>query len=1195
MLKIPETNLCFCSIEDNVKPMRNFFIALLLLLQQSASAQNPLPYFDVFSVETGLPEGLLTAQLQDKQGYLWMGTQNGLVRYDGYSLKPYIFYNAEGKKNVTSSIRAIIEDEQGTIWVQLFETGLYYLDRSQDKFVLAVSKDNSAEKIANHFYLAHVDWPKENALWIVALDGENFKIKLYQFNKKEKWLREWGPDKTGKEKFPVQNFRYAEKISTGEFWVSADRSIYQYQDSSRGFTPVFTLPSQLGKLNVFSFAEDPQHKDIFWITTDSIYDLRNRVDNSIGRHLIRFNRKTGQQQIFKTGVNDDSGLSALCDIMRVDSLHRLWFMHRNGVASYDAKTNRFRNYNLNTNGLFSNLAADKKGNLWLSGEAVSLFYLNVQTGEFQKYVGKNEEGALPTNWGITDIFYDRFGGLWINMPYRGIIHSNRLKSVFKMDYSMNEALGFSEKKDDPFKVVGGDSNTLCFIVNRTGLYAWEINENKFKPIKIQGLKVHYSIVRVLKDSEGFYWIGSIAEGLFRYDPATGKSIHYLPVAGDSSSIGSIAISDIEEDKKGNIWLASSNSGISMLDKKKNQFIRFPYSKLEGMGELGNELDDDEVTGLLIDEEGMVWITTDEGFLNRYDPVQNKFTSYRNRSLGRFAATNLFEDSRGRLWVGSYLSGLFLFDRKTETFKSYTQADGLAHNSILFIEEDREGNIWCSTLRGLSRINPQTDEIKVYPRLTNNGFLNSVSVFKDTEGNIRVNLEKGIMKFNPSDLEPNPIPPVVQIQTLQFSVNRNGKLGDSVIQVYPGRKIELKYNENRISFQFVALHFTDPQNNQYAFKLDGYDKDWIQAGTQRTAVYTNLSPGTYQFQVKAANSDGVWNEEAAQVSFTILPPWWKRGWAYALYVLLGIAALFSFIAYRSAALKKENKLLEEKVNLRTQQLSESIEVLKTTQSQLVHAEKMASLGELTAGIAHEIQNPLNFVNNFSEVSNELIDEMNTELEKGDLDEARAISQDIKQNLEKIAFHGKRADGIVRGMLQHSRSNSGQKEPTDINALCDEYVRLSYHGLRAKDKSFQADFETDLDPTIGKLNLIPQDIGRVVLNLINNAFYAVNEKQRVATAAYRPKVKVSTKKYSDHAEVQVQDNGSGIEASIREKIFQPFFTTKPTGQGTGLGLSMSYEIVTKGHGGDLTLTSIHQNDLQAEGDETGTVFIIRLPLT
>jgi len=292
------------------------------------------------------------------------------------------------------------------------------------------------------------------------------------------------------------------------------------------------------------------------------------------------------------------------------------------------------------------------------------------------------------------------------------------------------------------------------------------------------------------------------------------------------------------------------------------------------------------------------------------------------------------------------------------------------------------------------------------------------------------------------------------------------------------------------------------------------------------------------------------------------------------------------AEKSALIASQNEVLELKVTERTAALNQSLEELKATQSQLIQSEKMASLGELTAGIAHEIQNPLNFVNNFAEVSNELIDEMNEELDNGELEEAKAISKDIKQNLNKISHHGNRADGIVKGMLQHSRASGDKKEPTDINALADEYLRLAYHGIRAKDKSFNAQLVTDFDDKVKKLPVIPQDLGRVILNLLTNAFYVVNERKKSGDKNYKPTVSISTKKMKDHIEIKVSDNGKGMSNEVKEKVFQPFFTTKPTGQGTGLGLSMSYDIITKGHGGSLNVET-------KKGE--GSIFIIKLPIS
>ena len=301
------------------------------------------------------------------------------------------------------------------------------------------------------------------------------------------------------------------------------------------------------------------------------------------------------------------------------------------------------------------------------------------------------------------------------------------------------------------------------------------------------------------------------------------------------------------------------------------------------------------------------------------------------------------------------------------------------------------------------------------------------------------------------------------------------------------------------------------------------------------------------------------------------------------------------------LATQNEMLEQQVKQRTAEitaqketLEHTLKELRSTQAQLVQSEKMASLGELTAGIAHEIQNPLNFVNNFSEVNSELVDELKTELARlgsfgvpGDMQSAIKIADNIKDNEQKIADHGKRADAIVKNMLQHSRTRSGQREATDINALADEYLRLAYHGIRARDKSFNVRLETSFDPSVGKINMVPQDIARVILNLLNNAFYAVGEKAKLQSASggYEPRVIITTKKLDGKVEITVTDNGNGIPKTIIDKIFHPFFTTKPSGQGTGLGLSLAYDIV-KAHGGEISMET-------KEGE--GSKFVCHLPLS
>jgi len=349
---------------------------------------------------------------------------------------------------------------------------------------------------------------------------------------------------------------------------------------------------------------------------------------------------------------------------------------------------------------------------------------------------------------------------------------------------------------------------------------------------------------------------------------------------------------------------------------------------------------------------------------------------------------------------------------------------------------------------------------------------------------------------------------------------------------------------------------------------------------------------YAYEKQAA-ADSVANAKSAEIKNAQIAQQQaelkaKRNQQYGLFIgLLLMVILAGSTYYRFQSKKKANKVLHK-----------TLAELKAAQQQLIHAEKMASLGELTAGIAHEIQNPLNFVNNFSDVNHELISELKEEIEKGDLEEIKAIAGDLEQNEEKISHHGKRADGIVKGMLQHSRTSSGQKEPTDLNALADEYLRLAYHGLRAKDKSFNADFKLDPDAQLPKVNVVPQEIGRVLLNLINNAFFAVSEEAKKNPENYKPQIIVTTKlspleslsrstgREQNGVKISVKDNGPGIPDEIKDKIFQPFFTTKSAGEGTGLGLSMSYDIITKGHGGKIKITT---------KENEGAEFIIYLPIS
>ncbi|MFC3879828.1 ATP-binding protein [Algoriphagus namhaensis] len=586
------------------------------------------------------------------------------------------------------------------------------------------------------------------------------------------------------------------------------------------------------------------------------------------------------------------------------------------------------------------------------------------------------------------------------------------------------------------------------------------------------------------------------------------------------------------------------------------------------------------------------------------------------------ATSLVEDPAGNVWMGTFSNGVFKVNFpqgpnqiEAPLIENFDQKDGL-QDGIAFVKKINE-NVYIITTDSIYRFDDQKKRFEANlsdPVISNfysiGAIFDYVPVKQDFLGRIwmgnkqkitvgefknenwtwtsfplrRISDEaiyayfteengvtwfasgEGFIKYDFSNQEKDS-------QSFSTLIRNVATVNDSTIYFGGDEQSldvpELLFKNNQIKFRFSATSYERKGANQFSTFLEGFDENWSPWSLETVKSYTNLSPGEYTFLVKSSNIHGV-EGSPASYSFLILPPWYRTWWAYLIYSFIITSLIYAIVQIRAFYLKKENRILDEKVQHRTRQLNKSLEDLKSTQAQLIQSEKMASLGELTAGIAHEIQNPLNFVNNFSEVSKELLEELGEEIEKQDWSEVNAIKDDLKENLTRINQHGKRAGAIVRGMLEHSRTNKGKKGPTNLNVLVEEFVRLSSHGFRAKDEDFNSDFKLELDPDLPKVNVVAADIGRVILNLVNNAFYAVNEQAKKSIEDYKPQVIVGSKKTEKGIEISIKDNGPGIPKQIKQKIFQPFFTTKPTGSGTGLGLSLSYDIV-KAHGGELKVES------------------------
>jgi signal transduction histidine kinase len=568
--------------------------------------------------------------------------------------------------------------------------------------------------------------------------------------------------------------------------------------------------------------------------------------------------------------------------------------------------------------------------------------------------------------------------------------------------------------------------------------------------------------------------------------------------------------------------------------------------------------------------------------------------------------NLIYNEPDQSWWTSKFREIARYDQYFHLTNTYTTLEGIPDDgNINNINSDANGNIWFATHKLVSQLNPGTGKITTLSEkdgVTPQPYYPGWPIVKLENSDLYVlGGYDGLDRIKPKQLVISYPGSSVYLKSL--------KINQQPFPIPNGlnstEKLSLTYTQNSIDIETGIIDYYSKGSGHIRYKLEGTKGGWQYGPANYTIRYEELPPGKYKLVMQASNAVNDYNGPEKILYFSISPPWWKTWWAYLVYILISLSLVWSFIQYRSRNLRRKNILLEERVMSRTKELKHSLEDLRETQTQLIQREKMASLGELTAGIAHEIQNPLNFVNNFSELNTELIAELDQEIDTGNLREVKLIAKDIKENEQKINHHGKRADAIVKGMLQHSRNSTGLKELTDINALTDEYLRLSYHGLRAKDKSFNSSIHTDYDPSLSydgndmpagqtsirKIKVIPEDIGRVLLNLFNNAFYSVHEKkiekgQELLPDGkiYEPSVWVTTKKIGDKVEIRVKDNGIGIPQKVLDKIYQPFFTTKPTGQGTGLGLYLSYDIITKAHGGQLKVDS--KEDEYAE-------FIIQLP--
>ena len=1112
-----------------------FVTVCIVLATQDGTAQSHPVKFNLFSGASGISIGKITCITRDVHGVMWFSDQSNqcLLSYDGTNMTRY----KHDAKNINSMggtyPECLYADSSGAIWIGFYGMGLDKFDPESNQFTHYRRQRNDPGSLNSDTISAllidHVGnvWAGTNG-GLNLLDRKTGKFKHFS-NRLH--------DSTS---LSCNMVRALYEDHEGTIWVgsgfpfdgSTDGGLNRFNQNTETFTRYLNDPKDshsLANNKVRAIFEDS--RGTFWIGTggDGLHTM-DRKTGSFERHTYN---PAHPEQLSRPPVN--GGFDHITFIAE-DVEKCLWIgTFSNGLNRYDPVTKTITHYGNN---------ADK-------------------SGEFKD---NSSWWANASNDGL----------LWISTQESYLYRIDLFSNIIPY-YSVNGVgvNSFLEESPSIFWI-GTDSGLLRKDV-KSGTSQLYVND-----LRNSNSLSNNTIQKIFKDKAGNLWFGT-SGGLNRLNPATGMFTRFQHDPGNKETLSGNFIASLYEDRESNFWISTFDKGLNLMDRRTGKFTRYQHSADDT-----SSLTSDNVSCIFEDQPNMLWIGTwNGGGINIMNSKTGKIKHY----LSDQNIVAFFKDADGIIWIGSE-SGLFRYNRQSNDFTTIDEENvGFNINNVRSIIGDNKNNLWVGTFSGIFKINPRRDMAIFYGKesgiRTQNLYYNSV--YKGQDGTLFFGGYSGYYVFYPDKLKISPSVPKMDFTNFWLNgqlikADKNGPLQGPL---FMAKEIYLKYDQNVFSFSFSATDYGNLEDKQIFYKLENYDQEWRKPGSENRAYYFNMPPGKYIFKIKAANSsNGIWS--AKEISVIITAPWWSRWWAYCLYGLLFIALAYSIHRFQKERLiKAERERAKVKELAQAKEIEKAYHELKTTQSQLIQSEKMASLGELTAGIAHEIQNPLNFVNNFSEVNNELIDEMQIEIKLGNRDEVITISNIIKVNQDKIIFHGKRADAIVKGMLLHSRSSTNKKEPTDINALADEYLRLSYHGLRAKDKSFNAIMKTDFDESLsageGKINVIPQDIGRVILNLINNAFYAVDEKKKQHQDGYEPTVSVSTKKINGKAEISVKDNGNGIPQKILDKIFQPFFTTKPTGQGTGLGLSLSYDII-KAHGGELKVNS-------TEGE--GTEFKIQLP--
>jgi len=1112
---------------------------------------------------------------EDRSGTLWIGTGGselgGLNKFDRTSetFTSYL-HNPDDSTSINSNlIISMYEDNRGNFWVSTSE-GLNLFDRQKEIFSHIYYQD-SVYSPAVYEYLLSLT-ANRNTISSILHVGDNADIsKTFTINKKTNviviimneaaydygWLENANGDIIAGQK--NNNVVCAGGHINNQIQIvidSLNRGKYRLRfvsdgawsyNSWRDAPPDY--PDYWG-IQVIELAED--QGNIEAILENKISAILNHTVRAYMEDRLTANLYVGSGN--KISIFDEekkiftekyANVDLKYDMGEILSFYQsndrsIWIGHSNGLSKFNSQLNSIKLYQPISSAIyipendFSHLIEDHTGSIWTTSFNVGLVSFNPQNELFQIYRHEPDNPNSISSNQVLSLYKDRTGIMWVGTGWAGLnkwdINSQKFK---RFSYDPNNPDG--KRFNKVFKIVE-DSEGLIWFGTEDGLYSFNRFSNEFRNYKYDTKDKSNPVNHIYRDESGIIWLGTEARGLVKFDAVRSSYHFYSNDPNDSTTISHNNVRFILPDENDILWIGTWGGGLNRFDKKTGTFTRYTYDANNPQS-----LSHDQVSCIYFDRAGKLWIGTDEGGLNNFNRTEETFKSYDLSQV--ISITTIYEDRQGNLWTGTYGEGIHLFDRDNGiSIYNITKKNGLSDNHVRAIMEDNSGNLWISTVNGLSRFNPQTHNIKNY--LTSDHFEGNNywrnSAFKTLAGEMLFGTSDGFIIFHPDSIKDDPTPPQVVISNVSL-FNRPGEKLTFDGFISELNELELSYNENDLRFDYVGLHFGEPEKNKYKYIMENFDDDWVDAGIQRNATYTNLDAGEYVFRVRASNRDGVWNEEGASLKIIIPPPFWATWWAYLLYVVFTLGLLYSIRRYElnRTQLKNQHKLDEVKLQER-----EETDRLKS---------------RFFANISHEFRTPLTLILGPAEKINP--DSSGEEIEKQ--------TSVIKRNANRLL-------GLINQLLDLSKLEAGKLELKTSKANIASFIKgitMSFESL-AERKDITLKVKSSNDEI--EVYFDKEKMTKIMTNLLSNAFKFTQYGGQITVTIIDSEANM--------VKIEVRDTGVGIADEEMPKLFDRFYQVDSSQtrehEGTGIGLALTKELIELHHG------TISVDSKLEDPDEVGT---------